>query len=273
MKPAIKSKTLWGLLLVILPQVLDALGVRVSDEETQAVGEAFVTIFGFALALYGRMKASGPISGLVNSEGGYVGTGKVVDWRDVPPELRERAVFTAKGAPDAVPDASRIDGLRCFAMLFLGVCMVAAGAVQTGCASMTTEQRQTLTNSLIRGLSTLALNVATHQLVKHNPEWTPYMVGLRETITFANGDGAPVPDALEARVREYLADEYVRAEISKTLDAVLADYRALKLQGASDPMLREALVQVGRAIDLALAQGDGTEGTYGVTAETFAVHL
>lgn len=62
MKSPLKSKTIWGLILIALPQLFNAFGIEIFNEaEAQEVSEAFATIFGFALAVWGRITAKVPL--------------------------------------------------------------------------------------------------------------------------------------------------------------------------------------------------------------------
>ena len=60
MKSAIQSKTIWGGLLALLPQVLSIFGFEVADGALNDV----VSVLGGALAIYGRVDAGG-ISGVL----------------------------------------------------------------------------------------------------------------------------------------------------------------------------------------------------------------
>lgn len=56
------SKTIWGLIIAVLPLVGQLLGVEFAEAETQQLTEAFMTIAGIGLAAYGRAKAKQPIA-------------------------------------------------------------------------------------------------------------------------------------------------------------------------------------------------------------------
>lgn len=60
-KGLIHSKTAYGVLLMALPMVFGWFGAEISDEDAQAVVEQLVIAGGAMLAIYGRVKASGPI--------------------------------------------------------------------------------------------------------------------------------------------------------------------------------------------------------------------
>ena len=63
-KSALKSKTIWGIVIAAMPVVAGLLGVSFSDAETQQLTESFITIFGLAVAAYGRAVATGPLTKL-----------------------------------------------------------------------------------------------------------------------------------------------------------------------------------------------------------------
>lgn len=61
-KHPLKSKTIWGVIIMLIPGVISAFGIEFSQAEIQAVTEALVTIFGAGFAVYGRAVAKGPLA-------------------------------------------------------------------------------------------------------------------------------------------------------------------------------------------------------------------
>lgn len=61
MKNPLFSKTLQGILLLVLPQVLARLGVKLDDAGTQAIAEDVCLIVGAVWSIYGRVTATEPI--------------------------------------------------------------------------------------------------------------------------------------------------------------------------------------------------------------------
>ena len=60
----LKSKTILGVILTILPTLLPWFGISFGPDDTQLVNEAFdstITAVGAVLAVYGRVKAKGAI--------------------------------------------------------------------------------------------------------------------------------------------------------------------------------------------------------------------
>jgi hypothetical protein len=58
----LKSKTVWGVIVMALPTLLPVLGVNLGQDETALItstGDQFVTAIGGLLAIYGRFKAGG----------------------------------------------------------------------------------------------------------------------------------------------------------------------------------------------------------------------
>jgi|TARA_B110000908_G_scaffold88114_1_gene105056 hypothetical protein len=58
----LKSKTLWGVIVTLLPVLLPILGVTFAEGSESLItetGDAFVQLLGAALAVYGRFDAGG----------------------------------------------------------------------------------------------------------------------------------------------------------------------------------------------------------------------
>ena len=62
-KGLIQSKTWWGVMLMGLPMVFKWFGWELSDAGAQELANQAVIVVGGLLAIYGRVKASKPISG------------------------------------------------------------------------------------------------------------------------------------------------------------------------------------------------------------------
>jgi uncharacterized membrane protein len=65
MKPAIRSKTIIGVIIAVAPQVARLFGMDVSDDEITAILDALMTLGGAAYAIYGRWTANEKISGVL----------------------------------------------------------------------------------------------------------------------------------------------------------------------------------------------------------------
>lgn len=61
MKNPLFSKTLQGILLLVLPQVLARLGIKLDDAGAQAIAEDLYLIVGAVWSIYGRVTATEPI--------------------------------------------------------------------------------------------------------------------------------------------------------------------------------------------------------------------
>ena len=58
----LKSKTVWGVIVMALPVILPLFGVNIDTSAIGGAGDQILTAVGAILAIYGRVKASGGIS-------------------------------------------------------------------------------------------------------------------------------------------------------------------------------------------------------------------
>ncbi len=59
----LKSKTIWGVVISILPALLPVLGLSFSADDTVLIsnsGDAIIQAIGAVIAIYGRFVATGP---------------------------------------------------------------------------------------------------------------------------------------------------------------------------------------------------------------------
>jgi hypothetical protein len=61
-KNILSSKTIIGAIVMVLPLLGRVFGLDIGDAEAQQIAEAFVTIAGLALTVYGRAKATKSIT-------------------------------------------------------------------------------------------------------------------------------------------------------------------------------------------------------------------
>lgn len=70
MKGALQSKTVWGVLVALIGSFASRYGVDVCGADTTAVAGDIATLAGSALAIYGRVRASTGIAGLIGGKNG-----------------------------------------------------------------------------------------------------------------------------------------------------------------------------------------------------------
>lgn len=64
-KAFLASKTIWGLIVAALPTLAPLIGLNLTADDASMLGshvDAVLQAVGFALALYGRVKADKPLS-------------------------------------------------------------------------------------------------------------------------------------------------------------------------------------------------------------------
>lgn len=148
-------------------------------------------------------------------------------------------------------------------------------APMSGCAHLTPEQKQELTNRLVKGVSTFALSMAAHEFVESNPEYKPYVRALSMSFTQAGEDGIVEFDEVYAMVDGYLKDNiedpFYRLAVRQLLTESLADYASLAQDTTdTDPRLSEALKKIGLALAMAV-EPTTASGPEGISPEFFAL--
>lgn len=155
--------------------------------------------------------------------------------------------------------SAKLDVAPLIVWLLLPVMVMATALSQVGCQSLTPEQRSDLTERLIKGVSTLALSIAAHEIGEKNPDLKPVLIGLSQTITFAAAAKPDLP-ALEEQVQGYLQtkidDPYYRMLVSQTLSETLAAYGAFREAAPDDPRVALALEKIALALRLAVEPPD-----------------
>lgn len=62
-KSIFESKTVWGVIVMMLSHFLPSLGVNLDEASQGAISEQFTILIGAGLAIWGRFTAKAPIDG------------------------------------------------------------------------------------------------------------------------------------------------------------------------------------------------------------------